>query len=296
MDKYNTKFCFCTLAFGKNYRKLAILLAKDIEQYSPNTHFIVLTDYPQDFSAQANILAFKHKPKSAKLYHDKLFVVSQALSMFNTCIYIDADMRILAPVPQDMAWIQSPGITARVCEVMAKKYAKVLNGKANARLAKRFAITKKAAQKLALNFEDKNVKFVYEYLFAVTRDSGKEIEFLKQWEILAPYFELNGVYDGEGNAIGLAAAKAGLPVRWSEMEGISFFKDRTELVRVKKGQSKMKDVAKYFEQQKMIEFSENSLFEKLKIMLAKKVRFFYSLFRLRISSLSNFDFYYSNRE
>ncbi|MHC5732957.1 MAG: hypothetical protein ACYTXY_54765, partial [Nostoc sp.] len=81
----------------------------------------------------------------------------------------------------------------------------------------------------------KDISFVHEYLFSVTKDSGKEIEFLQQWDMLANYFELNGIYEGEGSAIGLAAYKAGLAVRWSEMEGISFFNNKIELVKISKG-------------------------------------------------------------
>ncbi|MFH7027679.1 MAG: hypothetical protein ACHBN1_20340 [Heteroscytonema crispum UTEX LB 1556] len=286
------KFCFCTLAFGKKYRALALLLAQDIEKFSPNTSFVVLTDSPGDFSKQSNVKAFKHKQQGVKCYHDKRFAIAKALSMSNACIFIDADMRILAAVPQDMQWIQVPGIAARACDVMSKKYAKVFNGTADAKLCKEYKVSKKAAQKLNVELENENVKFVYEYLFTVTKDSGKEIEFLKQWEILANYYELNGVYDGEGNAIGLAAAKAGLQTRWSDMEGISFFKDRTELIRIKKGQSKMEEMSIYFEQQKMLEHPNRSILGKVAVKLTKNIGSLYNLVRLRIVTLNNFDFYY----
>lgn len=42
-----------------------------------------------------------------------------------------------------------------------------------------------AAQKLSLKLEDENVKFVYEFFFAVTRNSAKELEFLNQWEMIS---------------------------------------------------------------------------------------------------------------
>lgn len=47
MVQQENKFCFCTLALGKKYRALALLLAKDIEKYSPHTSFVILTDNPQ---------------------------------------------------------------------------------------------------------------------------------------------------------------------------------------------------------------------------------------------------------
>lgn len=293
MTQAEPKFCFCTLALGTKYCGLALLLAKDIEKYSPHTSFVVLTDHPDDFSKQSNVLAFKHRQQAVKCYHDKRFVIEKSLSMFNSCIFIDADMRILAPVvPQEMKWLQLPGITARGCDSMPKKYATVLAGTANAKLGKEFQVTQKAAKKLNLQLESEEVKFVYEYLFAVTKHSGREIEFLRQWEKIAPYYEFNGVYDGEGNAIGLAAAKAGLPVRWSAMEGITFFKDRTELTKIQKGQSKMEEMSIYFEQQQMLEHPNRSLFERIVEKIVKSMKFSYNILNLRIQTLKNFDFYY----
>ncbi|MDJ0732745.1 MAG: hypothetical protein QNJ47_01450 [Nostocaceae cyanobacterium] len=292
MIQVETKFCFCSLALGKKYRSLALLLARDIAKYSPNTYFVILTDKPTDFTQQENVLAFKHRQKGVKCYHDKRFVIAKALSLYNSCIFMDADMRILAPVPQNIKWIQEPGITARGCEIMTKKHAKAITGNAKERLRREFKVTQNAADKLNLEIENPNIKFVYEYLFAVTKDSGREIEFLKQWDKIAPYFELNGVYDAEGNAIGLAAAKASLPVRWSEMEGISFFKDRTELIRIKKGQSKMHEMSIYFEEQRMIEHAKGSILEKVILKISKNIRYLYSVLHLKVFALSNFDFYY----
>lgn len=286
------RFCFCSLAFGKNYRNLALLLAKDIEKYSPNTYFIVLTDFPQDFNKQPNVIALKHKQQSVKLYQDKRFAIAHSLSMFNSCIFLDADMRILAPVPQDMAWLQTPGISARSCETMSRKYAKVVNNTGDANLARGFKVTKKAAQKLNLDMDSPDVKFVYEYLFAVTKDSGRELDFLKQWEIIAPYFELNGVYDGEGNTIGLAAAKADFPVRWNEMQGISFFKDKSEMIRIQKGQSNMEQMSEYFKQQRMFEYPHRSLWEKIILKLNKQIVYLNKFILLRIMTLKRFSFYY----
>jgi hypothetical protein len=292
MKPQPARFCFCTLAFGNNYRNLALLLAKDLENYSPGTSFIVLTDEPRDFSKQPNVLAVKHQQQSVKLYHDKRFAIAKGLSLFDSCIFLDADMRILAPVPQDMEWIKTPGINARACDTMPKKYAKVLTGGADSKLLKEFKITKNLAKKLNLELDSGNVNFVYEYLFAVTKDEGKEIEFLNQWETIAAYYELNAVYEGEGNAIGIAAAKAELPVRWCAMDGINFFKDRTELIRVQKGQSDMQDMKIYFEQQRKLEYPKYSLMEKLIIKTRKQILYFFYLLRLRIVTLKNFEFYY----
>jgi len=289
--KAEPEFCFCSLALGHKYRSLALLLAKDLEKYSPHTSFIVLTDHPSDFSQQPNVLAFKHRQQGVSCYHEKRFVIAKALSMFNSCIFMDADMRILAPVPQDMEWLRMPGVTARICDFMPERYSKVFDKTASVKICREFKVTQKAAEKFNLELNDQ-VKFVYEFLFAITKDAGKEIDFLNSWDVLAPYFELNGIYDAEGNAIGLAAAKAGLRVRWSAMDGVSFFKDKTELVRIQKGQSKMEEMSKYFDQQRMLEYPSRSIFERIVVKLGKIIKNLYNLVRLRIASLKKFDFYY----
>ncbi|MBD2201098.1 hypothetical protein H6G33_00585 [Calothrix sp. FACHB-1219] len=289
------EFCFCTLAFGNRYISLALLLAKDLEKYSPNTCLVVLTDNTDNFNKQTNVLAYKHKQQSVKLYHDKRFVLEKALLLFDSCIFIDADMRILKPVPQDMTWLKVPGISARACEAMCKRYGPFMQGNIDAKDSKEFKefiVTQKAAKKLDIELKNETVKHLQEYLFTITKDSGKETEFLKQWEILAPFYEINGVYAGEGNAIGLAAAKAGLQVRWTEMPGISFFKDRTELIRIENGQSKMEEMSIYFEQQIMLEHPQYSLLQKIGIKVSRFLKFLYNLLLVRVVTLKDFNFYY----
>jgi hypothetical protein len=292
MQQYQQNFCFCTLAFGKRYRDLAKLLAKDIEKYSSGTSFIILTDKPDDFQKFSNIQAFKHQATSVKFYHDKRFVVAKALSLFNSCIFIDADMRILAPVPNDMEWLKQPGITGRVCNLMPKQHAEAMTGNVEKKFYREYQITKKAAEKLNLESEWENISYIYEYLFAVTKEAGKENDFLKQWELISPYFEINGVYQGEGNAVGLAAAKSNFSIRGDEMQGISFFKAQTEQVRIKKGQSKMEDMAIYFEQQQQLEYSERTLLQAIVEKAIKSIRMASISLSIRIKTLSNLSFYY----
>ncbi|MEH1888927.1 MAG: hypothetical protein V7K92_05455 [Nostoc sp.] len=275
------QFCFCTLALGKVYRGLASLLAKDLELYSPNTAFIVLTDNPQEFSKYPQVLAFQHQQQGVKCYHDKRFAIAKALSLFNSCIFIDSDMRILAPVPEYIEWLLEPGISARACMDMPKKFAKALT-KTDKYFSREIEVIKKAAQFLNLDPKCENVTFVHEYLFSVTKSTGKEIEFLETWEILAKYFELNGVYEGEGNAIGLAAYKAGLPVRWSEMSGISFFNNKTELIKIQKGQSNMDEMLTYFQEHGKLAHPKRSILEKIVFKLSKAIMHVYRAIKYRV--------------
>lgn len=89
------KYCFCTLALGSKYRKLAALLAQDIEKYAPGITFVVLTDKTTDFSAYPQVLAMEHKIQGVKCYHDKRVAIIKSLEKFEACIFIDSDMRIL---------------------------------------------------------------------------------------------------------------------------------------------------------------------------------------------------------
>lgn len=196
-------------------------------------------------------------------------------------------MRILAPVPEDMAWLQLPGITARACVNMPKQFAKVSLGNSDKKFIREFEVVQKAAKNLNIDIDTEweNIHFIHEYLFAVSKDSGKEMEFLQQWDKLANYFELNGVYAGEGNAIGLAAYKAGLPVRWGEMSGISFFNNKIEIVRIQKGQSNMKEMSIFFEEHRKISHPKLSILEKVLYKLAEVILYFYRFIRLRIVAL-----------
>ncbi|HEY9653180.1 MAG TPA: hypothetical protein V6C95_21155, partial [Coleofasciculaceae cyanobacterium] len=166
MSHLSQKFCFATLALGSNYIKLALELAKDLERYSPKSILLVLTENPDYFSNQRNVLVFKHKQN---LYcdNDKSFLIEKALSMFDGCICIDADMRILAPIPEDLEW--QPGITARSCTNLIKHHQTIVNRTAKPRpqKVKQLEVIKKAAQKLDINLEDQNVYWMNEFLFVV---------------------------------------------------------------------------------------------------------------------------------
>jgi hypothetical protein len=282
----NSKFCFCSLAIRKPYRDLALELAKDLERHAPGTCLVILTDQPKAFSHQKNVLAFYHRQQGIGCYHDKRFAIAKGLTLFDTCIFIDADMRVLEPLPQEMSWTTAPGLTARSCHPMSKHYAPIQAGTASPKLIKEFQVTQAAAQKLGLSLEDPEVKFVYEFLLCITKDSGKETEFLEWWERLARYFELMGIYDGEGNAIGLAAAKAGMTARWGEMNGIDFFMDRTERTRIRNGQSDPEKMATYFETQNLLKYPRRSLPEKIVVKLMQKIGEFYRLVRLQFFASS----------
>ncbi|GET38656.1 hypothetical protein MiSe_34150 [Microseira wollei NIES-4236] len=289
-QQISKNFCFATLAVGQTYRNIALLLAKDIEKYSPKTPFLVLTDNPKSFRGQTNVIAVKHR-QYFYCDNDKKFLIEKALSMFESCICIDADMRILAPIPEDLKWL--PGITARSCASLVKHNQIMINKGEIPRPSKvrDFDYIKKMAQKLDLNIENEDITFIYENLFVVTKDSGKEVEFLKLCEMISRYFDVHGVYIGVGSAMGLAAAKVGLPVRHDVMPGVCYFDDRIEQVKISKGQADPQETLIYFKQLKALKNPKRSAVEKLATKLFSKLDQFYRAGKIKIDTLKNVQFY-----
>ncbi|WP_427161937.1 hypothetical protein ACQFX9_10400 [Aliinostoc sp. HNIBRCY26] len=276
---HNNTFCCCTMALGRNYCALALELAKDIEKHSPGLSLVVLTDVPEYFQEQSNVLAFKHHQVSLGCYHDKRFVLEKALSLFNSCLFIDADMRILAPIPLDKQW--QPGITAKIVwEDITKHNQNPFE----------MGLIGKICQKLNLRIED--ISFIHECLFVVTRDSGLELDFLKYWDKIAPYFEIRGFCRGEGHTMGLAAAKVGFPIRRDAMDEIVFFKDKLELQTIKNDQSNLLEKAEYFEKQRTLEYPQISIFHRSLNKLRKTYYNSYRLLKLLAIATTDFNFYY----
>jgi len=294
MNKEEKNFCFCTFAAGPIYRSLVKNLVSDIEKYAPGTTFILFTDKPSEFSNNSHVLGFKHKRQGISFHYERRFAIAKALSMFNSCMYLDADVRICAPVSQHIVareWL--PGITARSCTSMTKHFRTLINDSPPPSMVRKFEFTKKMARKLDLDLEADQVPFINEFLFVVTRDAGREVEFLKQWEKLATYCELNGIHDAPAFAMGLAATKVGFPVRHDVMEGLDFFDDRIEAVRIAKGQSDPEAKKVYFEMQKKLEYPHRSIPQKIMRKIGKFIDYGYQSTRLKTTSLLKyFDFYY----
>ena len=76
------------------------------------------------------------------------------------------------------------------------------------------------------------------------------------------------------------------------MDGISFFKNRIEFVRIKKGESKIEDMAIYFDQQTKLEYPKRFIGQRIVLKINKTIKYLYNLLRLRIMTLKDFDFYY----
>ncbi|MGH1396062.1 MAG: hypothetical protein ACRAVC_18840 [Trichormus sp.] len=260
-------FCFCTLALGNKYRSLAKELANGLKTYFPKTTLLVYTDAPQDFREQDNILAFKHHQKGIRYcYNDKRFVIGEALSRYNSAIFVDADTKIVASIPEDIEWL--PGITSG-------NFLHIFEHSRNKRVSKRLEIIRKLGVKLGIPLE--NTNYVHEDLFIITRDGGKEQEFIKQWGIIANYFELNHIHTGEGNCIGLAATKVGWTVQSHNLEPLKKAVKHTFA-------SRQPDSKTFWDKLK----DPKAVSYKIK----NQIGYYYRLNLARLQTLTNFDFYY----
>lgn len=286
MNPKNINFCFCTFASGQVYRDLVKNLIEDLKKYAPRIPIILLTDKPSTFRdcQNENLVILKHKRQGILSYHERRFTIAHALSTFNSCMYLDADVRICAPIPENRVW--SPGITARSCTSLNKHFQERLNKTNPPRpsFLKEFNFYQDTAQKIGLDWENDPMTFVNEFLFVVTRDNGKEVEFLEQWGKLALYAELNKYHKHPAYAIGLAAAKVGFPIQHDTMEGLDFFDDRIEKVRIAKGQSDPEAKKQYFEDQRKIEMSNSSILNKVVKKLSKKIEYTYHSVRLKLTT------------
>lgn len=256
MNQQNNNFCFCTLALGSKYRLMAKELASDLEKYSPETFLVIGTDKPSDFNKNKNIIAFKlHQQGILHCYNDKRFVIKKSLITFRTAIYIDADTRIIETIPNNIIFPSGIiGCSRNILEHISKYRPQDINKIKNIGVK--------------LNIPLEKASWIGESLFMVTKDEGKEQEFLKIWDKMAIYLELRGMYSGEGNLMGLAAAKIGWEVTKSNIW--EPFKQKTKHLDASSQRNK------------------KSFWKNLKC----KINYYYRLNKVRILALKNFNFYY----
>lgn len=260
-------FCFCTLAIGKRYRQHAIMLAQDLQQHSPKTLLVVLTDQPEAFEIP-NTKAFKHSLQSVGGYHDKRFAIEKALQFSRSCVFLDADVRILGAVPEQMNF--PPGLTVRISSDITEPN----------RPRPLLDATQQASKRLCVSLE--GVRCFHEAMFAVTCQEGAEQEFLRVWGELADEFELRGWYRNEGCVAAIAAAKAGFGFQTEYYDRFPFFKDVIERERLKSNPEAIQEKQIYFDIHKSIESPSRSLPQKALQKVSKKLQHFYRVRKLKL--------------
>ncbi len=202
---YDKQICYTTLAIGYEYNNHALQLAKDIQIFSPNTSFIVLTDRPRLYYNIKNVIPILHRVQSVGIYHDKLFCIEECFKHFKYCIFLDADCRLMKDVTVSRNW--KPGITAKFCWNF-KNF--LIKPKGNVKQAKRLKLLTEVTKEYQIMFEE--CYTIPESFMVFCKDNGKEEEFLKTWKRIRDFFEINEIFDGEGAVIGIAAYKSGLNI------------------------------------------------------------------------------------
>lgn len=279
------QICFCTLALGEKYCKFAMDLVQDLEKYSPDKQILILTDKPNFFQNQKNVLIFKHEPRTVYQYYDKIYVIEKALSLYESCVFLDSDVRIIDRVPQDLEVL--PGITADSCYSIYKLYNNMY--KKGETADRNWQLISTVANKLNINLDD--VKFVWEYLFFIKKSSQTE-EFINLWRKIGSFYELNGRFGGEGESMGLAAAKLNIPVNYDYAKQIPFFKKRVEVHKISQGKAKREDKLPYLERYYQLKYPQKHIVYKALDRVQGKVGVFIRSLRLRLNTLRDFDFYY----
>lgn len=263
-------FCFCTLAVGKRYRNHARMLARDIQANASGIPLVILTDRTDEFEQNSNVLAFPHRLQSVRGFHDKRFVLARSLELFESCMFLDSDVRVIGPVPGDMEWL--PGITARAGCCLLKHMKKFQK-------SPEIPVIEKAALNLGIDLQ--TVQWLHEFMFTMRRNNGLEVDFFNNWKAISYFFEMQGIYYGEGYSMGLAAAKVGLVIQFFREDKFPFFKDNIEFTRIKKGQSNLDSKREYWDSHREIENLDRRIWNKVIDKITGKATLFYRLLRLR---------------
>jgi hypothetical protein len=138
--------------------------------------------------------------RGAAAYHDKRFALEAALRDFDTAIFLDADSRLdgfprIDRFPTGLA----------VVPVVRESVAVHLEACGAWRLP---AFVELARHLLGDPQALDQAQWCHETCYAVTRD-GNEHRFFSAWARAADFLQRQGVYSGEGGAMGLAALCAG---------------------------------------------------------------------------------------
>lgn len=192
--------CAATLAIGRPYRAMVRRLARDLAAFAPGLMLTVGTDRPSEFRRLANVRAFRIAPSGRwHCYSDKRFVLLEALKRASAVIHIDADTRVIAPLPFRGPW--APGLTAP-------------NESLSAHLRRwwpaKLESFREAAGTVGADFE--TARWIGEPIYVLARQDGRERRFIEAWGVLAKLLDDRGFRGGEGNVMGLAAARARLSV------------------------------------------------------------------------------------
>lgn len=291
MVESDPNICFTTLALGKRHVFHAQQLAKDLEHHLPQCSFLVLTSRPNAFEAHPNVTAFYHRQESVfRCFHDKRFLIEHALSKAETCIVIDANIRILSSVDQRFDRDLFPGINgAHLYTIQSKWDSDEANQEFETSRAQRVLNREKQIVSKVLSELDlcpSEVKFPQEYLYAIKSNHNQSQirTWIEAWASLAHYFDFHRLPWSEGFGIGIAAAIADIPIECVRiLPDSSYYKERTHIFNLKTFRNPVTpEQERCHEQQKSIDRKLSSRLPRCQKYLTRLKRLSrYSMFRLR---------------
>ncbi|TAF50201.1 MAG: hypothetical protein EAZ61_13050 [Oscillatoriales cyanobacterium] len=266
-------YCFCTAAYGKEYRQLCELLAQDLAQFDPGHELIVYTDDATPFKKYDHVRCYEQPLTSTSIgaYHQRRWAIKKALERYDFCICIDSDNRITEPI--NFKFEIKPGITARSCCSYNKHEKKTITGENNAERQWQYSIFQAMAHKLGVDPQDPKLTWVNEFLFIVARDSGRELVFLDCWERLEQFAAVRRNAKGPCKQIALAALVSGMEIRSNNMPGLCFFDDRVAIYNRDRGLAYPQDMDRYIAAQVAIEKVQRSFIQKVWRKLWKRIYF-----------------------
>ncbi len=266
-------FCFCTAAYGQQYRNLCRMLAQDLAKNAPGKTLILYTDKASDFAEFENTECYE-APMDGIIgaYHYRRFAIRKALQKFDFCICIDSDVRIIEPV--NLKFTVQPGITARSCCSFNKHEQKILEGtQTDKQRLSQYRVFCSMAEKMGINPQNPELIWVNEFMFIVARDSGREIEFLDWWDRLALYVQLRRHPEGPCHQIALGAFQLGMEIRRDEMPGLTFFDDRIYIYYRERGAPRDERMERCLVEQKSLETKPPGIVGRVRRKLSKRVKF-----------------------
>ena len=212
---------FCALAIHKAYRQRAQSLIAELSDFN----WVVLTDEPSDFLGK-NTRAIKHEPtgpmaidyinhlaatgnrRGAAAYHDKRFVLQEALKWARTAILLDADSHVKC---RPLLSKFNPGIA--VTPFVKKSVREHLETCGSWRLP----IFEALAVELTGGTEIlAQANWCHETPLAITKD-GREQLFIEIWGKCAEFLQAREVFSGEGGVIGISAAISGWQINFQDL-------------------------------------------------------------------------------
>lgn len=199
-----------TLALGDQFVTHAILLANDLHTYHPNNKFFVLTDKPEVFVGFNNVVVLPHKFSGVRrCYHDKRFVIEKMLQQADSCLFLDADSRLLGKIDFSEFLAEDTFITCLHSKNLQEKMhlAVEMTGK---RVGRRLKILTDLAKLLGVDFS--KITFVQEPFLVFQSRYGDVSRFFAVWDFCAAYTAMRFFEFSEGSSIGMSVEMIGAKI------------------------------------------------------------------------------------